>query len=591
MKLNYKRTLLVGFAFFLISAFWQAYDSIMPLMLVNKFGLSQTLSGLVMAIDNVIAVFLLPLFGTLSDKKKTRLGHRTPFILIGAMVAVIAFTTLTFADNAQLANINAGDINGNSATFYGQLFDDNYTVANAEKSLVGDDGTQKEFAVQDYCARILYQKDYKDLSDTEKAAARSWYSKINYEYLTSEGHSAPETVYGYKDGQYFPVEIREVDGESVYYGTLNGEEFTVGKTFVKKAYTNLVNPCLSAYAWKHTTEAPGPFIVFGILLLVTLLAMAIFRSPAVALMPDVTPKPLRSKANAIINLMGTVGGMLVLVLGIVFKTGKVFNQLSSFTPFVIAVCAVMMVALIIFMITVKEPKWSAEASVINDRLDREAAASAPTAEAAPAKKGLSKGELTSLILLLASVALWFTGYNAVTSKYSLYAQNVLQMDFNTTLLIAQGAAIAAYLPVGFIAQKVGRKRCIMTGIIILAVAFGGAMFMTANSSVMVMNIFFALAGIGWATINVNSFPMVVELAKNGSVGKFTGYYYTASMTAQIVTPFLSGALMDAVGSMKPLFPYATVFVILAFITMVFVRHGDSKPVAKTGLEALDVDND
>ena len=121
MKLNYKKTIFVGFAFFLICAFWQAYDSIVPMMLVNKFGLSQTVSGVIMSLDNVIAIFLLPLFGSLSDKTKTRFGRRTPYIVIGTIVAALSFFGLTFADNAQLAKL--GNFGENSG--YETLCDEN----------------------------------------------------------------------------------------------------------------------------------------------------------------------------------------------------------------------------------------------------------------------------------------------------------------------------------------------------------------------------------------------------------------------------------------------------------------------------------
>ena len=124
MKLNYKKTIFVGFAFFLICAFWQAYDSIVPMMLVNKFGLSQTVSGVIMSLDNVIAVFLLPLFGSLSDKTKSKFGRRTPYIVIGTVVAAFAFFGLTFADNAQLKKL--GSVSDNSG--YVDLFEENYTI-------------------------------------------------------------------------------------------------------------------------------------------------------------------------------------------------------------------------------------------------------------------------------------------------------------------------------------------------------------------------------------------------------------------------------------------------------------------------------
>ena len=183
------------------------------------------------------------------------------------------------------------------------------------------------------------------------------------------------------------------------------------------------------------------------------------------------------------------------------------------------------------------------------------------------------------------------GYNAITSKYSLYADKVLHQSYDLTLLIAQGAAIISYLPVGLIATKVGRKKTILAGVIMLALSFFFAIFVSANSSPIIMYLLFALAGIGWATINVNSFPMVVELAKGGNVGKYTGWYYVASMSAQVLTPILSGAIMDLVGNMLPLFPYACICVAFAFLTMFFVKHGDSKPIKnKSILENFNVED-
>ena len=208
-----------------------------------------------------------------------------------------------------------------------------------------------------------------------------------------------------------------------------------------------------------------------------------------------------------------------------------------------------------------------------------------------ASRKLSKGELTSLLLILASVALWYMGYNAITSKYSLYADNVLHQSYDLTLLLAQGAAIVSYLPVGIIATKVGRRKTILAGVIMLALSFFFAIFISADSSPILMYVLFALAGVAWATINVNSFPMVVELAKGGNIGKYTGWYYTASMSAQVLKPILSGAIMDLAGNMLPLFPYACICVALAFVTMIFVKHGDSKPMKnKSILENFNVED-
>ena len=256
----------------------------------------------------------------------------------------------------------------------------------------------------------------------------------------------------------------------------------------------------------------------------------------------------------------------------------------SYTTYFIIIAAIMLVALLVFMCTVREPKLVAEMHAESARLG--------ITEEDDNKEGdrrMSRAEFISLLLILGSVALWYMGYNAVTSKYSVYATQVLGLDFNTTLLIASAAAIVAYLPAGMLASRIGRRKTILIGVVLLAGAFTAAAFMRAGSPVLVMNVLFALAGIGWATINVNSYPMVVELATGSQVGKYTGYYYTASMAAQIITPVFSGVFLDNVG-MTSLFPYAAIFVALAFVTMFFVRHGDSRPDAKKGLEALDIDD-
>ena len=463
MKLNYKRVTLVGMAFFLIMAFWQAYDAIVPLILTNHFGLPQTASGVIMSIDNVLAVFLLPLIGAYSDKVNTRWGRRTPFILIGTVASVVTFVMLTFIDNHQLASVVAAGI--------------------------------PELA---------------------------------------ESGAADEAI----------------------------REMTV----------------------KLTIENPLPFIGFIATLLVVLLAMASFRSPAVALMPDVTVGPLRSKANAVINLTGTAGGILVLALGMVFATSK--KPYMSYTGYVIAVVAIMLVGLIIFLLSVKEKKWAQEMEEDSIRFGLEESSE----EGSGQKRKLSKAELISLLLILASVALWYIGYNSITSKYSVYATNILGFDFNLTLIIAQVAAIVSYIPVGMISSKVGRKKTILVGVLLLAASFLIGHFITPETPEIIMYPIFILAGIGWATINVNSFPMAVELAKGGDMGKYTGYYYTASMAAQIIAPILSGFLYDLIGMRRVFFLFGTVFVMFSFVTMLFVKHGDAKvEVKKDLLEQLDVD--
>ena len=427
MKLNTRRTILVGLAFLSISAFWQLYDSLIPLILKNTFQVSDTISGGIMAIDNVLAVFMLPLFGSLSDRVHTRIGRRMPFILCGTAAAVIAMLFLPFADNI-----------GSLALFVTALF-------------------------------------------------------------------------------------------------------------------------------------------------VTLIAMGSYRSPAVSLMPDVTPKPLRSKANAIINLMGAVGGVisLILISALVPKEGK-----PDYFPIFLIVAAVMVFSVLLLLWKIRENPLRTEREKIDAGLSE-----TEEADEAPAKTTLDPAVRRSLVLILISVACWFMGYNAVTTAFSRYAQIYLGIQgggFANCLLIATAAAILSYIPVGSIASRVGRKKTILGGVVLLASMF--AIGAAVKEYHIWINGLFALVGVAWAAINVNSYPMVVEMSKGSDIGKFTGFYYTFSMAAQIVTPILSGFLLEHVGYFI-LFPYAAFFVVIAFFTMLFVRHGDSRPLPKKSrLEAFDVDD-
>ena len=518
MKLNNKRTILVGFAFFLICAFWQIYDVTIAMTLTSKFGLSQTASGVVMALDNILALFMLPLFGSISDRCRSPRGRRTPFIRTGTIMAVIFLLLLSLADNNQLSKIE-------------------------RYSKVNDPVTME----------LIYdeQKDT-ELQTPEGVTYRlaDLYTREEFSQLTTDSKTTEQNKFG-----------RIVD---------------------VNLYTRHVVPARQACAAAVTAENPGNVIIFLGILLLLLISMATFRTPAVALMPDITLKPLRSKANAIINLMGNAGGIIVLGIGSLLAISKVKNAYMSYTGVYAVVGGIMLTALTIFLLTVKEPQWATEMQAQSISLGLDNAENSATPVSA---KKLNKAELRSLFFLLTSIVLWFFGYNAVTSKYAVYAQNVLDKDATTTLLLANIAAIIAYLPVGIVASKLGRKKTILVGITMLFTAFFIACFMSASSPTWLMSCMFCLAGIAWATINVNSFPMVVEMCTGADVGKYTGYYYTASMAAQSLTPTVSGIFMDKV-AMTSLFPYASIFVGLAFFTMLMVKHGDAKVEVKKGLEAL-----
>ena len=444
MKLNNRRTILVGLAFLSICAFWQMYDNIVPLILTRTFHMNETISGLIMAADNILALFLLPFFGSLSDRTNTKIGKRMPFILFGTGCAMILMNLLPLIEN-------------------------------------------------------------------------------------------------------------------------------------------------SYYAAPSTAKTVSFVIVLGLLLI----AMGTYRSPAVALMPDVTPKPLRSKGNAIINLMGAVGGILYLAITSVLYSQSRLEAIEAaggrvnYQPLFMIVSAIMFVSIGILFLTIKEPKLTAE----NQALEAQHPEWNLAIEDSAGHEVLPAPVKRSLGFLLASIALWFIGYNGVTTWFTTYVSEVMGQGLggaSTCLLIATAGAIVSYIPVGQIASKIGRKKTILGGVILLAVCFAlGYVLTTAYQSInVIMFVVFALVGLAWAAINVNSLPMVVEMCRDSDIGKFTGYYYTASMAAQVVTPVVAGTLMRHI-DYRVLFPYAAFFVALSGVTMCFVRHGDAKAEGKRGLKAFE----
>lgn len=459
-KLNYKRTFLIGLAFLSICSFWQMYDNIIPLILQNTYHLGETMTGAVMALDNVLAIFLLPVFGMLSDKVHTKLGRRMPFIVAGTILAVIFMMLLPMIDNSEKARWSTGESFSNQVIFLAVLF-------------------------------------------------------------------------------------------------------------------------------------------------FTLVSMGLYRSPAVALMPDVTPNHLRSRANAVINLMGAVGGVYALVM-IKVLVGK--GETPDYLPLFASIAAVMAIAVGILVITIRENKLREEvekAEAVNTEKVEEKAIAAGVEAAGEIEavadmeqsgatgkvKGMPKEVKRSMYFMLASIFLWFTAYNAVTTAFSRYTKVVWKMEggsFANCLMVATVAAILSYIPIGNISAKIGRKKTIMGGVLLMAACYGSAIF--AREYHPIVNVAFALIGVAWAAINVNSYPMIVAMSSGSDVGKFTGTYYTFSMAAQILTPVLSGFLLENV-SYNTLFPYALFFSLIAFLTMTQVRHGDVKPKKKESiLENFDVDD-
>ncbi len=440
MKLNYKRTFLIGLVFFSITMMSSLHDSLTPKILYS-FGVGETLIGTIMAVDNILAIILMPVFGALSDKVNSRYGKRKPFFFVGTIFAAVCLVMLPVSDNMRSLPM-----------FIASLF-------------------------------------------------------------------------------FF------------------------------------------------------------------LLSLATYRSPGVSVMSDVTPKPLRSKANGIINLMGTLAGVVGILFTSLFYKERIleweYNAIGDKVPVLgadgmpildntvnnigmyIGVAAIAVIAMLIYSFVIDENKLVKE----REEIERELGLSASSDEenGKNKKQILPKEEKRSMVLILMSIFLWFFGYNAVITFFSNYATTVLGISgggFSKYLLVANAGGIVTFLPAGTLAGKIGRKKTILTGIAILSTAFISGIFMTKETPL--LYVLFALAGMGWAMINVNSLPMITEFAETGSIGQFTGYYYFASMSAQTLTPVIIGFLIENLAmGYRVMFIYASVFVILSAIPISLSKHGDS----------------
>lgn len=470
LKLNYKRTLLIGFAFFGILLLWQVYDSWCPTFLTDIFArrmydLSsaelkagdpekilnvQWIVGIIMACDNLAALILLPIFGNLSDRTKTPIGKRMPYILAGTMVSAVAFP-------------------------------------------------------------------------------------------------------------FIPL-------------------------------------------FFHTNNIVGMVIMMGIVLMF----MMMYRNPAVALMPDITPKPLRAKANGLINIMGYLGGAFATVLGIFLKLSDYINVEDSARklwiieiPFIVASVLMVISAFVLFA-TVRENRIAADMKDEMELGEKLAAIENPVDDDAP----MSKANRNMLLAILGAEFLWFMADNAIGTyigNYVIYYLNSVSSATMILTIIGGLASVIGFATAGIIADRIGRKWTISCGLMITVVAMAVMCFVSPTGKITGVNgensfpallfAVWAIKGFGMALVHNCSFPMVVELCSNKKIGKFTGYYYAASMSAQTVTPVLLGLVFKATLVWRALPIYSAIlFAVSCVVFTLLVKNIKAKKVENLrGLEALDGD--
>lgn len=506
LKLDVKRTLKVGLAFMGIMLFWEVYDYIMPLVLSNYFGLSTSEYGIIMGLDNLLAIFLLPLFGSLSDKSHAKMGRRTNFIFWGSIIASIAVVALMIVELQQYKMIDSTNLK----------------------------------SIQDIVEAA--KKSNGALTADDRIQISALFAKIA------------------NDGYLSTKDLAVLTGD---FSIANVTELQV------------------LVARNVMLTKPLILVLFIASLLAILVAMASYRSPAIALMPDVTPKPLRSQANAIITFMGGVGGALSILVYKIFASKKYESHVALW----LVTAGLLLVCLALFMILVKENKF------VEKRIKEEEEAQVVDEEEEEAKHGqkLPKEKIISLILILGTVFLWFMGYNCVKSHMSNYATKYLELSqsFVGTINLFNGVGGAiALIPCAFLASKLGRKKTIFVGLAIAAVAFIPLYFVKASTPgvQVIFPICFIASGFGMVFVNVNTLPMVTELSKGSNVGKYTGYYYVASMTAQSITPYFAGLVMgNSIATWNNLYIYSMVFIALATITTYYIKHGDAKAEKATGI--------
>lgn len=464
LKLNYKRTAIIGFAFFGILLLWQVYDSWCPTFLTELFKTAfpqvqseeevQYLVGIIMALDNLAALILLPIFGSLSDKTKSPIGKRMPYILVGTFVCAVAFP-------------------------------------------------------------------------------------------------------------FIPV-------------------------------------------FFHYNNIAGVISMMAIVVMF----MMMYRNPAVSLMPDMTPKPLRSKANGIINIMGYIGGAFATVLGIVFVLSDYLNIKGDGgwavnniwvveAPFLIA-SILMVISCLVLFFSIKENKIEKE--VANElKLGEE---QSELLEKVDDNKPLSKGNKIMLILILVAEFFWFMADNGISTfmnNYTIYYLGAISSANMINTIIGGVGSVIGFALGGVVASKIGRKWTVIggLGLTLLSYVVWGILSFTllefsqgSGSFPVFLHIIWFVKGFGMSLVHVNSYPMVVELCNSKKIGRFTGYYYASSMAAQTITPIALGAILLVPSFDFGILPiYALICLLISFVVFMFIKNvKSSKTNFKKGLEALDVDD-
>lgn len=596
LKLNYPQTLKVGLGFCVVMIFWTVYNFVVPLLLEQAFGFSNTVRNIIVGIASAMCMVLLPVFGKLSDRSgKSRLGRkfgrRTPFIVIGTLITIVAMILVPVSVQTQLSDSNV------IRTQYREFFSCESADVAIRNPETGKAVTRHELLASWYDEAA--SGDYSHIGRQEFDSLK----KGSYKNIDGDEISAKEYFIGLYDADISNGKTLGVIGSADYTITKtvyeNGGYVTLAKEKItENEYEYMSKNVTMPYA-KYAADAAddfvssavnekvnsGYFAFFLIALILIILAQTVIRTPAVSLMPDVTPSPLRSPGNAMINLVGGLGGAIgFLIYTVTFMFDAKLSLSTQYWIIFGAMAAALALVLVLFILFVKEKKWVAD----NNALCKEYGL--PTmdenaVETEGKKKNMfrqyGKAKMTSFLLILGAIFMWFVGYYAIANNMSVYCVKILGVSTGLASIVSGASLVVAaigFIPVGAMARKAGRRWSIIFGFGLAVISYVlVASFVTrgGDTATVIFMACYMVSGFGLIFANVNTLPMVLEVSSPKDIGNFTGIYYIATMSAQTLGPIFGGLVMDYIGGSSALFVFSAVCVAIGAVMMLFVKHGEA----------------
>jgi MFS family permease len=597
LKLNYPQTLKVGLGFAVVMIFWTVYNFVVPLLLEQAFGFSNTIRNVIVGIASAMCMVLLPVFGKISDKSgKSKLGRkfgrRTPFIVIGTLITIVAMILVPISVSNQLSSSNV------IRTEYQQFFQEG--ISKEEGGLIPianpEDGgmiTRKELLAKWYDEAEsgnyshIGKTDFEKLKEDYPEKTREFYIGL-YDVQISNGkmmgvigsakYTQSVVVFDVLKGEYVTkdaAEITESDYESLNKIATAWAQYVddTANDFVSAAVNKEVN-------W-------GYFVFFLIALVLIILAQTVIRTPAVSLMPDVTPSPLRSPGNAMINLVGGVGGGIgFLIYTITFMFADKISLSTQYWIIFGTMAGALALVLGLFILLVREKKMVENCNkicleyglpVYEEKEEKK--------EEKKPKVGMFKQygakKMTSFLLILGAIFMWFIGYYAIANNMPIYCVKILGVSTGLASIVSGASLVVAaigFIPVGIMGRKIGRRWSVIFGFSLAIISYLLVAICVNKASDTATIIFMAcymVSGFGLIFANVNTLPMVLEVSSPEDIGKFTGIYYIATMSAQTLGPIFGGLVMDYIGGSKALFIFSAICVAIGAVMMLFVKHGEA----------------